>query len=85
MDKELNAFKIEVLTQLAVINSKLDGYNKIQEVAREADNRSKQNKADIKDLQEKNKWLVRTIAAALITSLIGILFIYLKIGIGINK
>ena len=43
MEKELNDFKIEVLTQLAVINSKLDSYNKTQEIAVQADNRSKQN------------------------------------------
>lgn len=46
MEKELNDFKIEVLTQLAVINSELDGYNKTQEIARQADNRSKQNELD---------------------------------------
>ncbi len=84
MEKELNAFKIEVLTQLAVINSKLDNYNKIQEVARNAENKSKQNEADIKDLQEKNKWLLRTIIAAIITSLISLIFIYIKINLGIN-
>ncbi len=84
MEKELNAFKIEVLTQLAVINSKLDSYNKIQEVARNAENRSKQNETDIKELQEKNKWLLRTIIAAIITSLISLIFIYIKIGLGIN-
>ena len=33
MEKELNDFKIEVLTQLAVINSKLDGYNEIKKQA----------------------------------------------------
>ena len=66
MEKELNDFKIEVLTQLAVINSKLDGYNKTQELATEADNRSKQNEQDIK------------------TSAIGIIFLFIKTGMGVR-
>lgn len=83
MEKELNEFKLEVMTKLAVIDSKLDGYNKIQELAAHADNRSKQNEQDIKELQEKSKWLSRTIGAAIITGLIGIVVLLLKNGIGI--
>lgn len=84
MEKELNEFKIEVLTQLAVINSKLDGYNKTQEVAVQADNRSKQNEEDIKDIKETNKWAFRTSVGAIITSAIGIVFLLIKLGIGIH-
>ena len=78
MEKELNEFKIEVLTQLAVINSKLDGYNKTQEIAVQADNRSKQNKQDIKEMRDNNKWLFRTSLAAVITSLAGVVLAILK-------
>ena len=74
MEKELTEFKIEVLTQLAVINSKLDGYNKTQEIAIQAENRSKQNEQDIKEIRDNNKWLFRTSLAAVITSLIGVAF-----------
>ncbi len=84
MEKELNEFKIEVLTQLAVINSKLDGYGKTQEVAVQADNRSKQNEEDIKDIKETNKWAFRTSVGAIITSAIGIVFLLIKLGIGIH-
>ena len=82
MEKELNDFKIEVLTQLAVINSKLDGYGKTQEVAVQADNRSKQNEQDIKDMKDTNKWAFRTSIGAVITSAIGIVFAIIKSGIG---
>lgn len=81
MEKELNDFKIEVLTQLAVINSKLDGYNKIQEIAGQADNRSKQNELDIKEMKDNNKWAFRTSIGAIITSAIGIVVIILKSGL----
>lgn len=84
MEKELSEFKIEVLTQLAVINSKLDGYNKTQEIAVQADNRSRQNETDIKEIKDNNKWLFRTSIAAIITSAIGILVMIFKNGAGLH-
>ena len=84
MEKELNDFKIEVLTQLAVINSKLDGYNKTQEIAVQADNRSRQNEADIKEMKDTNKWAFRTSIGAIITSALGIVFLLIKLGMGIH-
>lgn len=72
MEKELNDFKIEVLTQLAVINNKLDSYNQTQEIATQADNRSKQNEADIKEIKDTNKWLFRTTVGAVLVGLINI-------------
>lgn len=84
MEKELTEFKIEVLTQLAVINSKLDGYNEIKKISSEADNRSKQNEEDIRDIKDTNKWAFRTSIGAVITSVIGIAFMFMKIGMGVN-
>jgi len=80
--KELNDFKIEVLTQLAVINSKLDTYNKTQEIATQADNRSKQNENEIQEIKDNNKWAFRISIGAIITSGIGILVAIFKRGIG---
>jgi len=82
LEKELNDFKIEVLTQLAVINDKLDGYNKTQEIALQADNRSKQNEKDIKEIKDNNKWTFRTSIGALIVSGIGIVFGIFQKGFG---
>ena len=82
MEKELSDFKIEVLTQLAVINSKLDGYNKTQEIATQADNRSRQNEADIKEIKDNNKWAFRISVGAIITSTIGIVFAIFQKGMG---
>lgn len=77
-------FETEVLTRLAVIEAKLDGYKEIKKAAFDADNRSKQNEDSIRDLQEKNKWLTRTITGAIITGVIGLLFLFVQIGIGVK-
>ncbi len=84
MEKELNDFKIEVLTQLAVINNKLDGYNKTQEIASQADNRSKQNESDINEMKDNNKWAFRISIGAIITSAIGIGVTIFKKGMGVG-
>lgn len=84
MEKELEEFKLEVLTQLAVINSKLDGYGEIKKTVYETETASKENKDDIKELQDKFKWLSRTTAGAIITGVVGIVFIFIKIGMGVG-
>lgn len=84
MEKELEEFKLEVLTQLAVINSKLDGYGEIKKTVYETETTSKENKDDIKELQDKFKWLSRTTAGAIITGVVGIVFIFIKIGMGVG-
>lgn len=84
MEKELNDFKLEVLTQLAVINSKLDGYNKTQEIAVNAENRSKQNENEIKEMKDNNKWAFRISIGAIITSAIGIGVTIFKKGLGVG-
>ena len=84
MEKELNDFKIEVLTQLAVINSKLDGYNEIKKQADEADNRSRQNEKENESIKDNNKWDFRTSVGAIITSVVGIVFLFIKTGMGVG-
>lgn len=73
-------FETEVLTRLAVIESKLDNYKELKNVAYSADTRSKQNEADIKEMKENNKWLKRTI----IGEVIGLIFLALAIFIGLK-
>lgn len=83
-NKEFNDFKIEVLTQLAVINSKIDGYNKTQEIAVQADNRSKQNELDIKEMKDNNTWAFRTSVGAIISNVVTLVFIFVKLGMGLK-
>ena len=84
MEKELNDFKIEVLTQLAVINAKLDGYNELKKQADEADNRSRQNAKEIEGIKDNNKWAFRTSVGAIITSVVGIVFLFIRTGMGVG-
>lgn len=77
-------FETEVLTRLAVIESKLDDYKSIKDKSESAYNLSNNNKKEIEEIQEKLKWLSRTITGALITGVIGIVFLIIRIGIGIN-
>ena len=76
MDKP---FETEVLTRLAVIESKLDGYKELKTIAYSADTRSKENKSEIEELKEKNKWLSRTIIGAIIGEVVAII----KTGLGV--
>lgn len=67
-------FETQVLTRLAVIESKIDDYNKIKDRASEAYNNSIENKKDIADINDKIKWISRTIVGAIIAGAIGIVF-----------
>lgn len=76
-------FQTEVLERLVKIETKLDGYAEFKKIVYEADNRSKENQKDIEEVKEKLKWLSRTITGAIITGIIGIVFIFVKIGMGV--
>lgn len=80
MDK---TFETEVLTRLAVIESKLDSYKELKNVAYSADTRSKENESEIKELKDKNKWLSRTIIGAIVGEVVAIIFLVIKIGLGV--
>ena len=77
-------FQTEVLTRLAVIESKIDDYKTTKEEAHTALTASTQNEKDIEEIKEKIKWISRTIAAALIAGGIGIVFTFIKLGVGIK-
>lgn len=79
MEKE---FETEVLTRLAVIENKLDDYSKQRDKTEQAFSKSNENEREIRELQDKLKWFTRTFGAAIITGLIGILFLFLQKGIG---
>lgn len=81
MEKE---FEREVLERLTKIETKLDDYGNMREKTEEAHSLSKQNEKDIEEIQEKIKWLSRTIIGALITGVIGIVVLLIKMGMGIK-
>ena len=73
------SFEAEVLARLAVIESKLDGYKDMKKTVYEADTRSKENETEIKEIQDKLKWISRTVIGAVIALVIGTI----KIGWGV--
>lgn len=77
-------FEREVLERLTKIETKLDDYGNMREKTEEAYSLSKQNEKDIEEINEKIKWLSRTIVGALITGVIGIVIILIKMGMGIK-
>ena len=77
-------FEREVLERLTKIETKLDNYGNMQEKTEEAYSLSKQNEKDIEEINEKIKWITRTIVGALITGVIGIIIVLVKLGMGIK-
>lgn len=53
MEPKENDFEIQVLTRLAVIESKLDDYKKIEDITYRAYNNTKENIKDINNIKEK--------------------------------
>ena len=77
-------FETEVLTRLAVIESKLDGYKELKKITYDNEAKTKQNTEDIEELKDKFKWLSRTTVGAIISGIVGLVFIFIKIGFGVN-
>ena len=80
MENMEEIFETQVLTRLAVIESKLDDYKKIEDIAYRAYNNSKQNQQDIKEIKDNNQWLKRTI----IGEIIGLVFLAVAMFIGLK-
>lgn len=83
-------FEREVLERLIKIEEKLDGFSKAKEKTYEnerhvmiLENDVSDLKNEVNSLKESNKWLLRTVAAALITGVIGIIFTLISTGAGI--
>lgn len=81
MDRD---FETEVLTRLARLETKVDDYNGIKNKVEETRAKAFSNERRIDELEDKIKWLSRTIAGTIIAGGIGIIAILVKIGLGIN-
>lgn len=81
MDKD---FETEVLTRLARIETKLDDYDNLKTKVEETRAKAYSNERRISEIEDKTKWLSRTIAGAIITGVISIGLILLKMGLNIN-
>lgn len=77
-------FETEVLTRLAVIESKIDDYKTTKEKTDEAYDLSKHNKERLDKLEDNNKWAFRTAVGGLITGAIALVFLFIEIAFGIR-
>lgn len=73
-----NNFERQVLERLTKIETKLDDYNNIRGRADASYNLSRQNEKDIEEIKDKLKWISRTIAASIITIVIGAIVAFIK-------
>lgn len=71
-------FEREVLERLTKIETKLDDYNGIKTKAEDSYVLSKENEKDIQEIEDKLKWITRTLVSAIITGIITLLVAYLK-------
>lgn len=86
-DKILN----EIVQRLVAIETKLESIIKVKDdvedlkkdVVRLQEQTAQQQK-EIDGITDNNKWLSRAVVGAIITSIIGIVFVLIKIGLGVN-
>ena len=86
----MEQFEREVLERLKTIEIKLDGYNEIKKQVYKNKEGISTNTNEIEEInkklekqEEEGKWLKRTVVAAILTAIIGILASMLKIKIGV--
>lgn len=83
-------FERKVLDRLIKIEEKLDGYNNAKIKTYENEKEILRIKGDLEDVQktvadltESNKWLFRTVVAAIIVAAIGLLTTIVRTGFGL--
>lgn len=83
-------FEREVLDRLIKIEGELDGYNNAKVKTYENEKEILRIKSDLEDVQktvtdltESNKWLFRTVVAAIIVAAIGLLTTIVRTGVGL--
>lgn len=83
-------FEREVLDRLTKIEVKLDSFDAAKKMTYKNENEIIQLQEEAKsllkrvgDLEDSNKWLSRTIVAAIITAVVGFIFVFIRMGAGV--
>lgn len=71
----------EILERIVRIETKIDGYNNLREKLEQTFQVSSANKEDITELKDNQKWLSRTVAGAVLVSVISMLFALIQKGL----
>lgn len=82
-------FEREVLDRLTKIEAKLDSFDAAKKKTYDNENDIIRLNGDVDGLKERisqledsNKWLARTLAAAIITAVVGVVFVLIRTGAG---
>ena len=83
-------FEREVLDRLTKIEAKLDSFDAAKKKTYDNENDIIRLNGDVEGLKERvnqledsNKWLARTLAAATITAVVGVVVVLIRMGAGI--
>ena len=83
-------FELEVLDRLTKIEAKLDSFDAAKKKTYDNENEIIRLTGDVDGMKERigqledsNKWLARTLAAAIITAVVGVVFVLIRMGAGI--
>ena len=83
-------FEREVLDRLTKIEAKLDSFDAAKKKTYDNENEIIRLTGDIDGMKERigqledsNKWLARTLAAAIITAVVGVVFVLIRMSAGI--
>lgn len=81
-----NNFEREVLDRLMRLETKIDlqDYKGISEKVDNTELKCSQNERDINEIKDKLRWITRTTTAAIITALVGLVFVFIKMGLGVK-
>ncbi len=83
-------FEREVLDRLTKIEAKLDSFDAAKKKTYDNENDIIRLNGDVEGLKDRvnqledsNKWLARTLAAAIITAVVGVVVVLIRMGAGI--
>ena len=71
----------EILERIVRIETKIDSYNNLREKLEQTFQMSSANKEDVAELKDNQKWLSRTVAGAVLVSVISMLFALIQKGL----
>lgn len=83
-------FEREVLDRLTKIEVKLDSFDAAKKKTYQNENDIIQLREEgknllkrVENLEDSNKWISRTIVAAIITAIVGFIFVFIRMGAGV--
>jgi hypothetical protein len=74
MDKDTQELLLEIRDRVIRVETKIEGYNGLREKVDKAYNLSANNKEDVDDMKDNQKWLWRTTLGGILAAVIAFIF-----------